>query len=188
MIENYILMHKGGQEEYTDNVFVDYASALTMAILYCPPESKLPVNDEASVAALVHGSSKMRFIDLSESVYPILTELKNYMLIRVDDKKIMLERHGKVYAYIVKNGELMSLPNGQYSLENEDRIICCTCEFTKSLSDTAILSDALTCESAEEWMDNLVCRISDKNRLSEGNLTAVTMIVRSGEDIKLYGS
>ena len=45
----------------------------------------------------------------------------------------------------------------------------------------AILSDAVVADSAEEWMDNLVCRISDKNRLGDGNLTAVTMIVRSGD-------
>ncbi|MBP3810565.1 MAG: hypothetical protein ILA15_07540 [Clostridiales bacterium] len=181
MIENYILMHKGGQEEYRDNVFVNYSAALTLAILYLPNEAEFSVADEASVSALVQGSSKLRFRDLSESIYPILTNLKNYMLIRIDDKHIEIERHGKVYAYIVQNGELKMLPNGMTSLEDEDRVICCTGEFLKCLNDIAILSDAVVSESAEEWMDNLVCRISDKNRLSEGNLTAVTMIVRSGD-------
>ena len=103
------------------------------------------------------------------------------MLIRIDDKHIEIERHGKVYAYIVQNGELKMLPNGMTSLEDEDRVICCSGEFLKCLNEIAILSDAVVSESAEEWMDNLVCRISDKNRLSEGNLTAVTMIVRSGD-------
>ncbi|MBP5180680.1 MAG: hypothetical protein J6127_05270 [Clostridiales bacterium] len=185
MIENYILMHKGGQEEYRDNIFVNYSSALTMALLYLPSETDFSVTDEASVAALVQGSSKMEFKALSESIYPILTELKNYMLIRIDDKAINIERHGKVYAYIVQNGELKMLPNGLTSLEDEDRVICCTGEFTRYLNDIAILSDAVSSDSAEEWMDNLVCRISDKNRLSEGNLTAVTMIVRSNDVIRL---
>lgn len=185
MIENYILMHKGGQEEYRDSVFVNYSSALTLAILYLPNEAEFSVSDEASVSALVQGSSKMRFTDLSESIYPILTNLKNYMLIRIDDKHIMIERHGKVYAYIVQNGELKMLPNGMTSLEDGDRVICCTGEFMRYLNDIAILSDAVVAESAEEWMDNLVCRISDRNRLSEGNLTAVTMIVRSGDNIRL---
>ncbi|MBR1796912.1 MAG: hypothetical protein IJ757_02725 [Clostridiales bacterium] len=181
MIENYILMHKGGQEEYRDNIFVNYSSSLTMAMLYLPLESEFSVTDEASVAALVQGSSKMRFIDLSESIYPILTNLRNYMLIRIDDKHIEIERHGKVFAYIVQNGELKMLPNGMTSLEDGDRLICCTGEFMRCLNDIAILSDAVIADSAEEWMDNLVCRISDRNRLSEGNLTAVTMIVRSGD-------
>ena len=181
MIENYILMHKGGQEEYRDSVFVNYSSALTMAVLYLSTESEFSVADEASVSALVQNSSKMRFTDLSESIYPILTNLKNYMLIRIDDKYINIERHGKVFAYIVQNGELKMLPNGMTSLEDGDRIICCTGEFMRCLSEIAILSDAVTADSAEEWMDNLVCRISDKNRLGDGNLTAVTMIVRSGD-------
>ena len=56
MIENYILMHKGGQEEYRDNIFVNYSSSLTMAILYLPSESEFSVSDEASVAALVQPS------------------------------------------------------------------------------------------------------------------------------------
>ncbi len=185
MIENYILMHKGGQEEYRDNIFVNYSSSLTMAILYLPSESEFSVSDEASVAALVQSSSKMSFNGLSESIYPILTDLKNYMLIRIDDKTIQIERHGKVYAYIVQNGELKMLPNGLTSLEDEDRIICCTAEFMKCLNDIAILSDAVASDSAEEWMDNLVCRISDRNRLSEGNLTAVTMIVRSSDAVKI---
>ena len=77
MIENYILMHKGGQEEYRDNVFVNYSAALTLAILYLPNEAEFSVADEASVSALVQGSSKLRFRDLSESIYPILTNLKN---------------------------------------------------------------------------------------------------------------
>ena len=185
MIENYILMHKGGQEEYRDSVFVNYSSALTMAILYLPTEAEFSVADEASVQALVQASSKMRFTDLSESIYPILTNLRNYMLIRIDDNTINIERHGKVFAYIVQNGELKMLPNGKTSLEDGDRVICCTGEFKRSLNDIAILSDAVISDSAEEWMDNLVCRISDKNRLSEGNLTAVTMIVRSGDNVRL---
>ncbi len=181
MIENYILMHKGGQDEYRDNVFVNYSSALTLAILYFPTEADFSVADEASVSALVQSSSKMRFTDLSESITPILTNLKNYMLIRIDDKHINIERHGKVFAYIVQNGELKMLPNGMSSLEDGDRVICCTGEFMKRLNEVAVLSDAVVSDSAEEWMDNLVCRISDKNRLGEGNLTAVTMIVRSGD-------
>ncbi len=181
MIENYILMHKGGQEEYRDNVFVNYSSALTMAILYLPSESDFSVADEASISALIKTSSKLRFRDLAESSYPILINLHNYMLIRIDDKSIEIDRNGKVYAYIVQNGELKMLPNGKTSLEDNDRVICCTGEFMRCLNDIAVLSDAVVSESAEEWMDNLICRISDKNRLAEGNLTAVTMIVRSGD-------
>ncbi|MBR3533543.1 MAG: hypothetical protein IKN80_06655 [Clostridiales bacterium] len=181
MIENYILMHKGGLDEYRDNIFVNYSSSLTMAMLYLPSESDFSVADEAAVAALVNSSSKMRFIDLSESVYPLLTDLKNYMLIRINDKNITIERHGRVYAYIVQNGELKMLPNGVTSIDDKDRVICCTAEFLRDLNEIAILSDAVISDSAEEWMDHLVCRISDANRLAQGNLTAVTMIVRSGD-------
>lgn len=181
MIENYILMHKGGQEEYRDNIFVNYSKSLTVAILYLQEGAGLPVADEASVSDLIQRSSRMRFTDLSESVFPVLRDFRNYMLIRIDDSSIEIDRHGKVFAYIVQKGELKMLPNGMTSIDDGDRVICCTGEFMRCLTEVAILADAVSSGSAEEWMDNLVCRISDRNRLSEGNLTAVTMIVRSGD-------
>lgn len=186
MIENYLLMHKGGLNEYTDSIFVNYASTLTMVVVYTPQDTKMSLIEEANVKGLIQSSSKMKFEEVSRMLSPIL-ETKNYMFIRVNDKEIITERHGKVYAYMVKNGELLMLPNGKFSLEDEDRIICYTEEFRKQITELQILADAITCDNTEEWMDNMICRISDKNRLSEGNLTAVTMIVRSGDDMKTYG-
>jgi len=185
MIENYMLMHKGGLNDYTDSIFVNYASTLTMVVIYTPQDTKLSLIEEANVKGLIQSSGKMKFEEVSKMLTPIL-EKKSYMFIRVDDKEIITERHGKVYASIVKSGELLMLPNGKFSLEDEDRIICFTEEFKKHITDLQMLADALTCDNAEEWMDNMICRISDKNRLSEGNLTAVTMIVRSGDDMKMY--
>ena len=58
-------------------------------------------------------------------------------------------------------------------------------DFFKFLTKEAILADAVTSISAEEWMDFLVSRISDINMLKGDNLSAVTFIVRNTEDIRI---
>mgnify|MGYP003303073961 CR=1 FL=1 len=55
----------------------------------------------------------------------------------------------------------------------------------ETLEESEVASTEDTAESSEEWMDNLVCRISERNQLSEGNLTAVTLIVRKDSDTKI---
>ncbi|MCQ2503802.1 MAG: hypothetical protein MJ103_01055 [Saccharofermentans sp.] len=186
MIEYYTLMHKGNCDEYTDNIFMNFGSTVTVLIIY-NGENELPLNEDEKtrVSTYITGCRGIPFQEVSAKLKEYLPEGTAYMLIHINDSLINIERHGQVYASIIKNGEIKLLPNGPFSIEDDDRVVCGTAEFFRYLSQPAILSDAITAESSEEWMDNLVCRISERNQLSEGNLTAVTLIVRKDSDTKI---
>ena len=186
MIEYYTLMHKGDAEEYTDNIFMNFGSTVTVLIIYSSKEGapEFKYDDKAKISSMITGCRGVPFDTISKILERDIAEGIDYMLIHINDSMINIERHGSIIAGIVKNGELKRLPNGPFSIEDEDRVVCGTAEFFKYLSSPAILSDALTADSSEEWMDNMVCRISEQNMLAEGNLTAVTLIVRK-DDVKV---
>ena len=187
MIEYYTLMHKGSKDEYTDNIFMNFGSTVTVLMLSDSGEDPIPLPEEVKtrVSTYITACRGIPFEEVSTKLKGYIPVGTDYMLIHINDTSINIERHGQIYASIVKRGEIKMLPNGPFSIEDDDRVVCGTAEFFKYLSKPAILSDALTAESCEEWMDNLVCRISDKTHLAEGNLTAVTLIVRKDESIRI---
>jgi len=179
LIEYYSFMHNGGAEEYTDNIFLNYGPVLTVLICYVSNKPEEERNSFEGAGGIISSCRDRTFDEVSEMIARVASPDSEYLLFRITDKACKIERHGGIIPYIVKNGELKVLPNGLFGLENDDRIICATTAFYDTLSSTAILADAVTAMSCEEWMDNLVCRISDSNMLSCGNLTAVNFIVRS---------
>ena len=74
---------------------------------------------------------------------------------------------------------------GLQKIDNEDRIIFATDRFFRYLNKEAILADAVTSISAEEWMDFMINRISDINMLKGDNLSAITFIVRNTENVRV---
>ena len=182
MIEYYLFTHKGGQPQYKDEVIPIVSPELAIGIL-----SSSLLGEKCDVAARVFKdimSSKMMEMELSDICAEMdkhLPDNAEYMIFRINDNRIESLRRGNVYGKIVKDGELKVLPNGVLSLEDEDRIICANEEFFRELVDEEILADSLFAESSQEWMNYMVRRISDVNWLSEGNMSAVTLIVRSSD-------
>ena len=182
MIEYYLFMHKGGRETYQDGVFPIATPELTIGIV----SSAGLGNDAPAVVKmfkdyLSSDIESKEFGVLSDEIMQHMPDNSDYMVLRISDTRIESVRRGKVYGKIVKAGELKLLPNGRLSLEDEDRIVCGTEEFFTHLTDEEILCDSMFAESSQEWMDYMIRRISDANWLAEGNISAVTFIVRSGD-------
>lgn len=178
MIEYYTLSHKGGQEEYRDNIFMDYAKQLTMLMLFSSKDENFTLANGISANALITGSASVSLEKLIEKIEKEIPPTCNYLLLRIDDKHTDIHRRGSVYAKIIKRGEIITLSNGFHSLEDGDQICCGTKEFFKNITDNALLADAMTSISSEEWMDYLCCRVSEATHFEGENLSAVTMIVR----------
>ena len=182
MIEYYMFMHKGGQPEYTDGLFPIASPELTIGII----SSKNLGESAGKIVKMfrdILGSdlSTKSFDELTETVINDMPDNADYMVLRISDTKVNSIRRGSVCGKIVKDGELKILPNGVFSLVDEDRLVCASESFFEHLPDEAILVDSMFAESSKEWMDYMIRRISDENWLSEDNLSAVTFIVRSGD-------
>ncbi|SCW40609.1 hypothetical protein SAMN02910456_00957 [Ruminococcaceae bacterium YRB3002] len=180
MIEYYLFTHKGGRAQYLDEVFPVVNPELSFGIL-----SSAKLGDKAALAGrrfkeiLSSSLIELELPALCAEIDRNMPDNAEYMIFRISDERIVSLRRGNVYGKIVKEGELKVLPNGVLSLEDEDRIICGNEEFFRHLEDEEILADSLFAESSQEWMNYMVRRISDINWLSEGNMSAVTLIVRS---------
>jgi len=181
MIEYFLLMHKGGRPAYNDGVFPIANPELTIGIISA---ANLGENSESVVKVfkdtLGSEAESQGFDVLSDEVVKRLPDNAEFMILRISDTRIESLRRGRVYGKIVKAGELKMLPNGVFGLEDEDRIVCGNEEFFSHLQDEAIYADSMFAESSQEWMEYMVRRISDANWLSGNNLSAVTLIVRSG--------
>lgn len=182
MIEYYTLMHKGSEKVYRDNFFMNFGNILTVLIVFVSkmPEVILDKSLSSELSSLISSSNDTDFPKLSLKVQNLISGQCDYLLIRLDNSKIDVFREGNLYANIIKNGELKMLANGEFSLENDDYIVCGTSAFYKNLTNPAIISDAITSVSCEEWMDNMSFRIADQTGFSGSNVTAVTFIVRNG--------
>lgn len=178
MIEYYTLMHDGGQGEYRDNIFLNFSKTLTMLLLFSSKDDAFDIAHSISINGLISSCTSMTMEELCEEFHKEITPSCAYLLLRIDDQHINLERRGGVYAKIIKRGEVINLSNGFHSLEDGDQICCGTSEFFKYVSDPAVMADAMTSISSEEWMDYMCTRISDANQFEGENLSAVTMIVR----------
>ena len=181
MIEYYTFMHRGGAEDYLDNVYINHGESLTAFLYYGSSDKTSEVlNNEARIAGGVVSAGRDRpFSDIISDIGNLMGKESEYLVIRVSDSEVNIDSNGGVYAYIIKKGEVKRLPNGTIRLDNEDRIVCGTTRFYAKLSEPAIFTDATISFSSEEWMDFMICRISEQTMLSEGNLTAITFVVRN---------
>ena len=178
MIEYYSLMYKGDKELYEDNTFIHFDSTITMLILFSGDEHLYDFTHSVAVNSLISSCRGKDILSIRDELHTLVPDTCDYLLLQINDMQINTIRRGRVYAKIIKRGEVRLLPNGKFNLEAEDRIICGTYSFFKELSDTAVLCDAITAISAEEWMDYMVCRISEKTFLLGDNLSAISIIVR----------
>ena len=168
MIETYSFSHNGGLEEYNDEVFVGFGS-FTVAVVVNG------MNDKEMCRRVSLAVSRVLRTDFEHMSFDDIT----YIISKI------VKHDGGIKAFIIKDGDIKQITNGLMKISNEDRIICGTDRFFKFLTKEAILADAVTSISAEEWMDFLVSRISDINMLKGDNLSAVTFIVRNTEDIRI---
>ena len=186
MIETYSFSHSGGLEEYNDEVFVGFGSFTVAVVINGMNDHEMCRRVSLAVSRVLKNDfENMTFDDITYIISKIVKHNDEYAIIRITDNEIELEQHGGIKAFIVKDGDLKQLTNGMMKIENEDRIICGTDRFFRYLTKEAILADAVTSISAEEWMDFLVSRISDVNMLKGDNLSAVTFIVRNTENVRI---
>ena len=186
MIETYTFSNNGGLEEYNDEVFVGFGS-FTVAVIVNGMDNR-EMCRRVSLAVnrvLSNDFESMSFDDMTYLISKIVKHKDEYTVIRITDTEIEMEQHGGIVAYIIKDGDIRQITNGLLKIDNEDRIICGTERFFKYLSKEAILADASSSISAEEWMDFLVGRISDVNMLKGDNLSAITFIVRNTENVRI---
>ncbi len=175
MIEYYTFKHRGADEEYKDEVFLRLVPNLTVAIFN---GSKLdsPKSQSLLFSEILSSDEGSKGIDFLNTVFEdCLDEDSEYLILRVESEGIESIRRGSVCAKIVRQGQISLLPNGYFGLSSDDRIVCATSNFFKSLSDEGILADALVADSCNEWMNMMVRRISDQTQLKCGNLSAVTL-------------
>lgn len=186
MIETYSFSHNGGLEEYNDEVFVGFGSFTVAVVVNGMNDKEMCRRVSLAVSRVLRTDFEhMSFDDITYIISKIVKHNDEYAIIRITDNEIETEQHGGIKAFIIKDGDIKQITNGLMKISNEDRIICGTDRFFKFLTKEAILADAVTSISAEEWMDFLVSRISDINMLKGDNLSAVTFIVRNTEDIRI---
>ena len=186
MIEAYSFSHSGGLEEYNDQVFLGFG-AFTVSVIVNGNDNSETCKRVSDVVSKIFKIDFKRFTfdDLSYLIFRDVKRSDEYLLAGITDEKLETEIHGGIRGFIVKEGEIKNVTNGIISLENEDRILFATDRFLETLSNEAILADAVTSISAEEWLNFLVCRISDATKLNGKNLSAVAFIVRKTEDVRV---
>ncbi len=179
MIEYYTFKHRGAEEEYKDEVFLRLVPNLTVAI-FNGSKIDSPKSQSLLFSEILTSEEGSKSIDYLNSVFEeCLDEDSEYLILRVENKGIESIRRGSVCAKIVRQGQISLLPNGYFGLSSDDRIVCATSNFFKSLNDEGILADALVAGSCDDWMNMMVRRISDQTQLKCGNLSAVTLKLNS---------
>ena len=179
MIEYYTFKHRGAEEEYKDEVFLRLVPNLTVAI-FNGSKIDSPKSQSLLFSEILTSEEGSKRIDYLNSVFEeCLDEDSEYLILRVENKGIESIRRGSVCAKIVRQGQISLLPNGYFGLSSDDRIVCATSNFFKSLNDEGILADALVAGSCDDWMNMMVRRISDQTQLKCGNLSAVTLKLNS---------
>jgi hypothetical protein len=186
MIESCSFSHKGGKEKYNDAVFVGFGRfTLGMVVNGNDDPEQCERVSAAMRRILKNDFESYSFSDISEDIARSCTHGEEYMIIGLTDNLMEAEFHGALRGYLLRDGDITGVTYGQVTLENEDRIVIGTDKFFKVLTQEAVLADAVTSISAEEWLDFMVARISDVNMLSDENLSALTFIVRKAEDIRI---
>lgn len=176
MIEYYTFMHNGNAETYTDEVILRLVPRLSVAIFYGSKLDNAPKSQALLFSEILSSDEFTKGLAHLSSLYDeCLDSNCEYLILRVLENGIESIRRGNVYAKIIRDGRISTLPNGFFGLSPDDRIICATSRFYESLTDEGILADAAVAGSCNEWMMMMVRRISDHNQLMRGNLSAVTL-------------
>ena len=185
MIESFSFSHSGGLEAYNDEVFLGFGTFTISVVVNGKddPESCKRVSDTVSKILNIN-FKRFSFDDISYLIFRNVKRSDEYILVRITDEELETEIHGGVRGYLIRGGDIVNVTNGLMALENEDRIIIGTDRFFEDLTPEAVLADAVTSFSAEEWLNFLVSRISDANQLRGKNLSAVAFIVRKTEVVR----
>ncbi len=179
MVEYACFKHKGNAENYCDEVFLAESPCFTVAI-FCGKEEYIN-----SLSCSFQLSEILKDTTEDDDLEPICKDLNEkipedieYLILRIDSKlQVNTLRRGGVLAWIVNNGEMMTLPNGIYGLKEGDMLVCAVKNFYSNLTNEGMLSDALISSDCNEWMDYMIRRVSDKTELLCGNLSAVCIRV-----------
>lgn len=186
MLETYSFSHSGGLEEYLDKVYVSYGQKTYAYVINGRNDKDSCTRIKKAVKdVFIHNINTSSFKNVSEEIRRNVKSNDEYLLLEIDDNSVVSEIHGGLKGYLIRNGSIVSVTNGLINLKNEDRLIFGTDRFFRDLSLEMILIDALTSLSAEEWMGFLICRKSEFNMLKGENLSAITVIVRNNEDVRL---
>lgn len=179
MVDYACFKHKGNAENYCDEVFLAESPCFTVAI-FCGKEEYIN-----SLSCSFQLSEILKDTKEDDDLEPICDSLNEkipedieYLILRIDSNlQVNTLRRGGVLAWIVKNGEMMTLPNGIYGLKEGDMLVCAVKNFYSNLTNEGMLSDALISSDCNEWMDYMIRRVSDKTELLCGNLSAVCIRV-----------
>ena len=175
MIEYFTFKHRGGADEYKDEVFLRLVPNLTVAI-FNGNKLDSPKSQSLLFSEILSSDEGNKSIDYLTRVFEeCLDKGSEYLILRVEQKGIECIRRGDVCAKIVRQGQINLLPNGYFGLSSDDRIICATTNFFNYISDEGILADALVSGSCSEWMHMMIRRISDQTQLKCGNISAVNL-------------
>lgn len=183
MIETYTFRHMGGDTKQREDIFVRFGSSMCIEIL----NGSLDPDFEACALDVVNLNNSFddnsKFDDILDQIDKKVNNRTSYMILRITDNSIEVFNNSTCKAYIIKNGEIKTIPNGYNGIEDGDKIICGTENFFKTLTPEAVLIDAVSSISSEEWIDFLITRISQKTKLSQGNIAAASFIVRGEEKL-----
>ena len=175
MIEYFTFKHRGGADEYKDEVFLRLVPNLTVAI-FNGNKLDSPKSQSLLFSEILSSDEGNKSIDYLTRVFEeCLDKGSEYLILRVEQKGIECIRRGDVCAKIVRQGQINLLPNGYFGLSSDDRIICATTNFFNYISDEGILADALVSGSCSEWMHMMIRRISDQTQLKCGNISTVNL-------------
>ena len=176
MIEYYTFKHRGDALDYTDEIFLRLIPDLTVAIFYGSKIAQAPKSQALLFSEILSSEEGSKSIDYLSTVFEeCLDEGSEYLILKVLKNGVECFRRGEVYAKIIKDGQILLLPNGFFGMSPDDRIVCSTAKFYKNISDEGILADALVADSCSEWMNMMIRRISDQTQLRCGNLSVVTL-------------
>ena len=187
MIETYRLSHNGGQDKHCDDVLVRVGKVLWLVVVQGSKEiTATRIFADAFQKVFATCADDSAFTDLCEKYEKLVPHIFDYMIMKVSDSELSVFRHGSVKGYLVRNGEIKLLPNGTISANDEDRILVATQTLYEKITPEGILADGLMATNCEEWMNYMLYRVSSLDMLSGPNLTAVTIMVRFDEAMKLY--
>jgi len=124
MVEYACFKHKGNAENYCDEVFLAESPCFTVAI-FCGKEEYIN-----SLSCSFQLSEILKDTTEDDDLEPICKDLNEkipedieYLILRIDSKlQVNTLRRGGVLAWIVNNGEMMTLPNGIYGLKEGDML------------------------------------------------------------------
>ena len=124
MIEYYTFKHRGDALDYTDEIFLRLVPDLTVAIFYGSKISSAPKSQALLFSEILNSEEGSKSIDYLASVFEeCLDEGSEYLILKVLKNGVECFRRGEVYAKIIKDGQILLLPNGFFGMSPDDRIV-----------------------------------------------------------------